>query len=279
MDDMKKYKELGDFLRTRRERLLPAEAGLNVRKAGRRTPGLRREEVSTLSGVSLAWYTYLEQGRPIHASSEVLESLARTLKLNNEERRYLFELAGQAVPSGSAVDEDEGTETVPKAAQLILNEMNHYPAYIVSARLNVVAWNKLASQIFGPFEETSDLERNLLWRMFTRKDYRRLFIHWEYMAKSLLAQFRSFYGKHMYDPWLNSLADKLTEASKEFKDWWLKHDVDGIPDGNKEINHPRLGMLKMSYTNLLLADKQNMVLTVFIPQAGSDTEKKLSQLL
>ncbi|MDN3956410.1 MmyB family transcriptional regulator [Sporolactobacillus laevolacticus] len=115
--------------------------------------------------------------------------------------------------------------------------------------------------------------------MFTWKDYQQLFIHWEYTARSLLAQFRGFYGKYTNDPWLNSLTEKLMKTSNEFKTWWAEHDVDGIPDGNKEINHSELGVLQLNYTGLLLAEKQNMILTVFTPKPGTETDEKLNGLL
>ncbi|MCL1630363.1 helix-turn-helix transcriptional regulator [Sporolactobacillus sp. CPB3-1] len=278
MSERKRHQELGDFLRTRRERLTPEKAGLTTDATTRRTPGLRREEVAALSGVSLAWYTYLEQGRPINVSAQVLESLARTLQLDEEERHYLYRMAGHAVPSQTFINTDE-LQPVPEAVQLILGEIRHYPAYVVDSRLTVVAWNVLAERIFGPFENSDVLDRNLVWRMFTREDYRHLFTHWEYTAKSLLAQFRSFYGKYTNDPWLNALAEKLTNVSDEFKTWWSEHDVDETPDGNKEINHPELGTLQLNYTGLMLAEKQNMVLTVFTPRQGTDTENKMNKMV
>jgi transcriptional regulator with XRE-family HTH domain len=278
MSELTRYKELGDFLRSRRERLTPKEAGLTAGSAIRRTPGLRREEVAALSGVSLAWYTYLEQGRSINVSAQVLESLSRTLQLNDEERQYLFRMAGHAVPTESVIN-TENVRPVPEAMQLIFGEIRHYPAYIVDSRLTVAAWNAPASRIFGPFEGLNELERNLVWRMFTRKDYRHLFPHWEHTARSLLAQFRDFYGKYTNDPWLGRLAEKLLKTSTEFKTWWNEHDVNGIPDGNKEIRHPELGMLYLHYTGLMLAEKQNMVLTVFTPREGTGTAEKLNRIM
>ncbi|WP_332237412.1 MmyB family transcriptional regulator [Sporolactobacillus sp. KGMB 08714] len=125
----------------------------------------------------------------------------------------------------------------------------------------------------------SALERNIVWRMFTREDYRQSFVHWEYMARVLLVQFRGLYGKYTNDPWLSLLADRLMKESKEFNAWWPQHDVNGIPDGSKVMNHPKLGLLKMNYTNLLPAENQNMVLTVFTPQPDTGTREKLNKLL
>ncbi|MDN3956409.1 helix-turn-helix domain-containing protein [Sporolactobacillus laevolacticus] len=157
MSELTRHKELGDFLRTRRERLTPEKAGLKTDSTIRRTPGLRREEVAALSGVSIAWYTYLEQGRPINVSSQVLESLSSTLQLVHEERNYLFRMAGQTAPSKPFINNEE-VQPIPEAMQLILGEIYRYPAYIVDSRLNVVAWNSLASKIFGPFDGLNTLE-------------------------------------------------------------------------------------------------------------------------
>lgn len=271
-----KHQELGDFLRTRRERLAPDLAGIRPDARRRRTPGLRREEVAALSGVSLAWYTSMEQGRPIHVSAQVLESLSRTLRLDDKERSYLFTLAGQVPPSeGFPAASEQVSVSAP--LQLILDELRRYPAYIVDTRLTIVAWNTLSSEIFAISEESDLLERNIVWRMFTREDYRKIFSHWESIAKSLLAQFRGQYGKDPNDPWYNELRQKLMEISQEFRTWWPQHDVDGIPDGYKEINHPKLGRLELDYTNLIVADKQNMILTVFTPKTGTGTKEKLEQ--
>ncbi|WP_141430789.1 helix-turn-helix transcriptional regulator [Bacillus sp. 03113] len=277
MGESTKQKELADFLKTRRMRLSPQEAGLDTGSTRRRTPGLRREEVAVLSGVSLAWYTYLEQGRQIRVSDQVLESLARTLKLDKDERNYLFLLAGQGVPADVEFNADNN-ENISPAVQLILDGLNQYPAYVIDRCLNIVAWNQLANDVFGSFEKLTDLERNIVWRMFTREDYRTLFVDWEYMAKGLLAQFRGFYGRYTEDPWYQELVEKLMKVSNEFRQWWEQHEVNSIPDGKKEINHPKLGLLKMDYTSLLLAENPNMVLTVFTPQPNSNTKEKLNYL-
>ncbi|MEW9701706.1 helix-turn-helix transcriptional regulator [Paenibacillus sp. SI8] len=276
MQKSSKYKELGDFLRTRRMRLSPKEVGLHVESSRRRIDGLRREEVAALSGVSLAWYTYLEQGRSIRVSDQVLESLARTLKLDKDERTYLFQLAGQWLPDDS-LPASSNEERISPALQLILDEFRHYPSYIIGRRWNIIAWNRLASELFGYTHETDDFERNLIWRMFTKSNYRQLFEGWENMAKGMLAQFRSFYGKYSDDPWYNELVNRLMETSSEFAAWWPRHDVFGIPEGYKSMNHPVAGELYMDYNSFILADDQNMIMTVFTPQPGTDTGDKLKR--
>lgn len=264
-------------MRTRRMRISPEEAGLKNDLTRRRTPGLRREEVAALSGISLAWYTNLEQGRPIRVSEQVLESLSRTLKLDKDEKSYLFLLANQWMPSDSVLEPSYHADTVSPVLQLILDELHPCPSYIIGNNWNIVAWNEVAAKVFGYSNDMNEYERNIIWRMFSRDDYRKLFVNWEYMASGLLAQFRSFYAKYTNDPWYNELVSQLLKSSSEFQEWWSRHEVFSIPEGNKEMNHPMLGNLKMDYTNLLLAEEQNMFLTIFTPQPNTGTREKLIQ--
>lgn len=181
MSESQRHKVLADFLKTRRLRLTPQAAGLPFRAGSRRTKGLRREEVAAISGVSLAWYTYLEQGRPIRVSEQVLESIARTLQLDAEERNYMFVLASQLLTAAAVPEENR----VPPSLQFMMDEMESCPAYLIDNRCNIIAWNRLACEIFGNFSEMDDLERNLVWRTFMVPEYRRLFGDWETIAKRL----------------------------------------------------------------------------------------------
>jgi transcriptional regulator with XRE-family HTH domain len=275
LNQSQRHKELADFLKTRRLRLTPQAVGLSPQSTRRRTPGLRREEVAALSGVSLAWYTYLEQGRPIRVSEQVLESLARTLQLDNDERNYLFTLANQWLSIEPTVLKEE---TISPSLQQVLDELN-YPAYIVGSMLNVIAWNQLACEVFGDFFKMDHWERNLVWRMFTDSDYRLLFVDWESMAKNLLAQLRIYYGKNIENPWYSELVDTLKKASPEFSEWWQQYDVFGIPEGKKVLRHPRVGLLVLEYNSLIVAAHPECILTVFTPDAGTDTQEKLKTLI
>ncbi|UUZ81744.1 helix-turn-helix transcriptional regulator [Paenibacillus sp. P26] len=250
MTDSKRHKELADFLRTRRLRLSPQAAGLPLQPGRRRTQGLRREEVAALSGVSLAWYTYLEQGRPIRVSEQVLESIARTLQLDTDERNYMFVLAGPLMMNG-APPEDGG---VPPSLQRMLDDMESCPAYLTDNRWNIIAWNRPACEVFGDFPAMEELGRNLVWRTFMVPEYRRLFQDWEGIAKRSLAQFRIHYAKNMNDPWYNEMVARLKQASPEFAAWWQQHEVFGIPAGRKEIVHPRAGLLAFQYHSFSLVE-------------------------
>ncbi len=275
MSESQRHKELADFLKTRRLRLTPQAAGLPFRAGSRRTKGLRREEVAALSGVSLAWYTYLEQGRPIRVSEQVLESIARTLQLDVEERNYMFVLANQLLTATAVPEENR----VPPSLQFMMDEMESCPAYLIDNRCNIIAWNRLACEIFGNFPEMNDLERNLVWRTFMVPEYRRLFGDWETIAKRLLAQFRIYFAKNMNDQWYNEMVGKLKQNSPEFAEWWQQHEVFGIPAGKKEIFHSKAGLLSFIYHSFSLVEQQEWILTTFIPDPKTDTGEKLKKFI
>jgi transcriptional regulator with XRE-family HTH domain len=256
--------------------MTPKAAGLDASSsAKRRIQGLRREEVAALSGISLAWYTYLEQGRPIRVSEQVLDSLARTLRLDSDERSYLFALASQwMIPEPTRAER----QTVTASLQFMLDSLRACPAYIVSGRWEVIAWNRLACEVFGDYAAMDSLKRNLIWRMFADEEHRRLFADWEAVAKRLLAQFRGFYGKNIENPWYNDFIGKLRQVSPEFGSWWEQHEVFGIPEGKKRIRHPRAGLLTLEYNGFPITENPDLMLTVFTPDLQTDTERKLLSL-
>jgi transcriptional regulator with XRE-family HTH domain len=274
LDQSQRHKELANFLKTRRLRLNPEAAGLPHQSTRRRTQGLRREEVAALSGVSLAWYTYLEQARPIRVSEQVLESIARTLQLDSDERKYLFALASQLL----TIEPTSVQEKVAPSLQYMLDELKACPAYIVGNRWNIVAWNQMACEVFGNYYEMDELGRNILWQTFTETDYRRLFVDWEAMAKRLLAQFRIYFAKNIDDPWYTDMVEKIKQYSPEFGEWWEQHEVFGIPTGKKEIFHARAGHLTLQFNSFLLAEHPDWTLTVFTPDPNTDTSENLKTL-
>src|SRR5579871_1067877 len=161
--ELDRHQELAEFLRSRRARLTPEQVGLS-RGMRRRTPGLRREEVALLSGVSPEWYTWLEQGRDINVSVQLLESLARVLQLDDTERTYLFVLALRQPPPV----ETYTPPTISPTMQLFLDQLGTTPACVVDARLNGVARNRAHCVVFGIFEGQSERDRNIIWRIFTQ---------------------------------------------------------------------------------------------------------------
>lgn len=261
--DSKRRKELGAFLKERRSRLAPEEFGLHS-APHRRAKGLRREEVAGMAGVSNIWYTWLEQGRDVRPSVQVLESLGRVLRLNRYELTHLFTLAEQRPP---------GDEAPPAwiagdpSLQRLLDKLEPYPAYIRGPRWDTLAWNAAACELYGDFSLMNELERNSLWRMFVRPDYPDLLPDWQQAARNLLAQFRASYGRNVGHPRFEELIDILKQSSDTFAEWWDRHDVLGIPLGTKRFKHSKLGDLAFAHQTLAVADHPDLKLTVYLPVA------------
>lgn len=267
--------ELAQFLRNRRSRITPEQAGLPG-GGRRRTPGLRRGEVAQLSGVSVDWYTWLEQGRHIRASTQVLDAIARTLQLDPNERKHLFLLALQQLPADLAPPESVVNPTL----QTFLDLQGTSPAYITDQRLNIVAWNRIASIVYGNYETMSIRERNAVWRTFTSPYVRQLLREsWGAHARQRLAQFRASYGKFAGDPWWSEMIGQLNRESVEFKEWWPQHDVLHGPEGLKINYHPTVGKLVFNQVSFLVTDLLHLTVTINIPSSDNDTIRKLSKLL
>lgn len=266
--------ELAEFLKTRRARLSPEQAGLPG-GGRRRTPGLRRGEVAQLSGVSADWYTWLEQARDIQVSSQVLENIARALRLDGNERRHLFQLALQQLPADAA----PADATVGPALQRFLDLQGTSPAYVADQRLNIVAWNRAASLIYGDYESMSARERNTVWRTFTSPYVREVLRDgWEKHARHRLAHFRAAYGRFAGDPWWMALIADLSEASEEFRAWWPTHDVLNGPEGKKINHHPTAGLLVFDQISFHVSDAPHLTVTINVP-ADEDTAPRVGRLL
>lgn len=267
--------ELAQFLRTRRARISPEQAGLPG-GGRRRTPGLRRGEVAILSGVSVDWYTWLEQARNIQVSAQVLDSIARTLQLDSNERKHLFMLAIQQLPADEAPVDDHIDATL----QSFLDLQGTSPAYVTDQRLNIVAWNKAASLVYGDYEAMSARERNSVWRTFTSPYVRQLLKeNWENHARHRLANFRAKYGNFVGDPWWTGLIEELKQASAEFRDWWPQHDVLIGPEGKKINEHPKAGRLVFDQISFLSTTSPHLTVTINLPLSDEDTTEKMKKLL
>ncbi|MEL7654812.1 MAG: helix-turn-helix transcriptional regulator, partial [Bacillota bacterium] len=209
--EKQRYIELADFLKTRRAKILPSQVGISS-ATRRRTPGLRREEVAQLAGIGVTWYTWLEQGRPIRVSNQVIESLSRVLLLNKQERIHLHLLANQPLPA-----EIPGYHgVISPILQHVLDSMALCPSLIADQRWNVIGWNKAACVILGDFSKMSVRERNIVWSMFMDGKFKQLYVDWEHHAKGLLGRFRSTCGQYIEDSWLTQFIDDLKKESKEF---------------------------------------------------------------
>lgn len=268
----RRLQELGDFLLTRRNRLAPEQIGLPS-GGRRRTPGLRRAEVAQRAGVSVDWYTWLEQGRPITVSTQVLERLAQTLHLDTNEREHLFFLAHQPPPPERAPTRQAVSTTV----QHFLDRLGTSPAYVTEEHWDVVAWNQAACAVFGDFGQMTLQERNLIWRMFLSPTHRQMLVDWEEHARHVLAQFRASCGHLFDDPRVTELLNDLMMASPEFRAWWPDHEVLRIPEGKKVFNHPQRGYLVFEHLTFQVYDAPELKVTVYTLVDEAETPTELAQ--
>lgn len=274
LNNENRYKELADFLKTRRAKILPSQVGLPS-SSNRRTPGLRREEIAQLAGVGLTWYTWLEQGREIHVSAQVLESISKVLLLDIQERNHLYHLANQPLQ----VDIPEYQGTVSPLLQHFLDSLLYSPSIIIDQRWNVVAWNKAACVILGEFSKMNSRQRNVVWAMFTDKKFKLLYSDWNTYAKALVGNFRSTCGKYIEDPWLNQFIHELKMESSEFDKLWSLHDITSENEIYKQLNHPIVGILDFEVCNFDVSNNSMFKMIAHTPFLGTDTADKMKYLI
>jgi transcriptional regulator with XRE-family HTH domain len=258
--------ELGAFLRNRRERLAPADVGLPA-GGRRRTPGLRREEVASLAGVGMTWYTWLEQGRDINASEQVLDAIARTLMLDAHERTHLFTLAG-LTPPGPVAD----LKCVSPEVLAVLEQVNPYPAFVTNARFDLLAYNHGYLALIGDIDALPIEERNSVWVVFTKETTSRCFVDRDHAKPRMVAQLRAGMADHIADPAFKCLVRRLQEASPEFRELWARHDVAEPENARKRILHRDLGLLQFNFLNTWLAPRAGLRLVTYIP--GDDPTRE-----
>jgi transcriptional regulator with XRE-family HTH domain len=283
MPSPEQRERLGAFLRIRRGALQPSDVGLPKRSTRRLVPGLRREEVAELAGISVSWYTRLEQGKDVQLSARAVRGIAAALKLSPAERDYLFTLARGGTLGVEPSLPAPATATVSPTLQAVLDAQGERPAYVVDACLNLLAWNQAANDVFGSgagfFGDFADLpkqERNLLWLIFT-DEARRLFVHWERHARLLLAQFRDASRHFVADPWVSGLVARLSERSPEFAEWWSRHDVERVQEIDKLIDHPRVGQVALRQTVLQIVDDPPGLFLVLYTPAPAPTPRSGSR--
>ncbi|AGL18231.1 helix-turn-helix transcriptional regulator [Actinoplanes sp. N902-109] len=246
--------QLGAFLRSRRERLSPADAGLPP-TGRRRTPGLRREEVAMLAGMSATWYTYLEQGRDVRPSEQVLRALAGTLRLSDAERDHLLHLAGGTPVAGEA---DETPDPATAALPALLGP---HPAYLTGARFDVLACNDAATHLLSGLRAGTNLAR---W-IFLHDEARTVLVDWEPVAQGLLARLRAAAARHPGHAGFDRLVADLHRASPEVRAWWPRYDIATASSGVKRVRHPEQGVITLRHTALLVADHPDQTLVVYTP--------------
>jgi hypothetical protein len=252
-------RELAAFLRNRRERLSPADVGLPP-GGRRRTPGLRREEVALLAGVGTTWYTWLEQGRDIHASEQVLEAIARTLLLDPHERTHLFTLAGLAVtaPIGEI-------HAVSPEVRALVDQLHPFPAHVSNARFDLLAYNRAYQVVIGDLDALPFDERNTLWVMFTKRTTSKCFVDGDEARPRLVAQLRSAMAEHVADPAWKCLVRRLQDASPDFRRLWERHEVTQPENVRKRVLHRDLGLLQFTHVYAWLAPRTGLRLVTYIP--------------
>jgi len=267
-------RELGAFLRSRRERLSPADIDIAT-GARRRTPGLRREEVAMIAGVGTTWYTWLEQGREVRPSVEVLTALSEALRLDTVEKRHLFILAGrqQSERRVAAPEKVDGT-LLHMLQSLVLQ-----PAYVVGRRWDMLAWNDAAVAVFGDYGLLEGDARNIVHLVFTSPHHRRLLVDWEELAGMVLASFRAESAKYVGDPDFERLIALMMRSSPEFRDWWPRRDVARRLTGIKHVRHPTAGAMAFEHMSLSIDDGSDMRLIVYTPLAEQNSIAKLKKLL
>jgi transcriptional regulator with XRE-family HTH domain len=264
---------LGQLLRSRRERLVPAEVGLpaGLSAGRRRTAGLRREEVAMLANLSVTYYTFLEQGRPVRPSTQVLDALAAALRMSAAERRYLYVLAyGPDDASGSAQGGSAPPELLDPAVADLVQRLEPFPTLVKGRRWDVLAANPAARELFGDWPAGPPGERNLVRWMFTTDQAREVYLEWEPEARAMLGRFRLSAARYPGDPDIAALIAELQRDSEQVRDWWPRHDVTAIGGGgSKKLRHPRLGPVEYSHAVLQVADQPDQTLVTYSPVTGA----------
>ncbi|ANS66725.1 DNA-binding protein [Streptomyces lincolnensis] len=267
--------ELREFLRSRRARLRPEDVSLPS-YGRRRVPGLRREELAQLAGVSYAYYARLEQGYGETMSAEVLDAVARALRLNDEERGHLIRLAQP--------ERDATPQAVPPPQRLrptvqhLLDTIG-VPAYVVSRRLDVLGWNRLAAVVFGDWAQLPPQERNVARLIFLWPETRDRFVHPDGPARRVVGALRMNAGKSPADPHFASLIQELSQKSEEFRQLWARHEVScGSAGESVRMRHPLVGEFDLVHEPLALPGGAPMRLTTYHAEPGSPSEEALRTL-
>jgi transcriptional regulator with XRE-family HTH domain len=254
---------LGQLLRSRRERLAPADVGLPA-GTRRRTAGLRREEVALLANLSTTYYTFLEQGRPVRPSAQVLDALAAALRMSAAERRYLQALAhGRDGVFSAGVAGVAPPERIDPAVVGLVQRLDPYPTFVKGRRWDVLASNPAARELFTDWEALPAGERNLVHWMFMTDRAREVYQDWECEARAMLGRFRLAAARYPDDPDFGALIAELRHDSEHVRAWWPRHDVTAVGSGSKKLRHPRLGPIDYSHVVLQIADNPEQTLVTY----------------
>ena len=265
-------RELREFLMSRRARVTPAEAGLPDGGGRRRTPGLRREEVAVLAGVGASWYQWLEQGRDISVSPQVLDAVGRVLRLSNAERRHLYLLAGLNPP---APEVEPAKRDMCDGLRRLIDTWMPYPAHIMDRYYNCVMYNDAAAIVLGM---RPDSTQNCLVDFFTDPLYRARSKSWERNARTVVAQFRAACSASPDDEGFRAVLARLRDDSADFLRMWEERDIEDAGQIRKELEHPLVGLLCVESTALKVPARPDLTIVLHTPLDEANTAAKLEWL-
>ncbi|WP_188187747.1 helix-turn-helix transcriptional regulator [Nonomuraea sp. SYSU D8015] len=265
--------QLAEFLRSRRARVTPAEVGLPGGER-RRTPGLRRQEVAQLAGMSVDYYIRLEQGRGPHPSRQVLNALSRALMLSQDERGYLFHLAGQTLEAPAIRDD------VPGGMLHLLAFLEEVPAYVLNARYDILAWNPMAGAIMGGLDDQPPERLNVIRWVFMSPDIAEYLDDEEKgrFARASVADLRAAAGRYPGDRRLQALVAEMLALSPEFADLWDRHEVEVRREQRKRIVHPLVGTIDAICQVMPVPDRDDLRLVLYTTEPGSPSHQALREL-
>ena len=260
--------ELGEFLKARRARLSPGDFGM-PRGSRRRTPGLRREEVALLAGVGVTWYTWLEQGREINASTQVLDAVARTLRLDRAEREHLYRLA-EATPLRT----DGSRQAVSDTISEIIHSLDPLPASLINSRFDILLTNGASEELFWEWHSLPCVHKNTLWCCVTEPAARANLLEYDAHVRYLVARLRSAYSRHIGDPDWEEDIRRLASLSREFAELWARHEVADAEPRTLTYRHPRAGALNLAVSELDVQAMPEARIVVYTPR-DADTRARL----
>jgi transcriptional regulator with XRE-family HTH domain len=271
-DDVARRRELGAFLRSRRQRITPDVVGIHS-FGRRRTPGLRREEVATLAGVGVTWYTWLEQGRDIRASGAVLDAIGRALRLDIVERRHLFFLSGSTPPPGGP-----DCPIVTPAVRAVLDQLDPLPACVLNGRFDILAYNQSYGHMIDDLDAIPVEDRNKLLLSFIHPAWRRSLVEWEDSVNRCIGQLRGAFAEHANEPDWSAFVERLSASSQEFTAYWERHEVHPIDNLVRSILNDRVGLLRLTHTSFFLTPGTRTQLVTYTP-VDEATATRLTELV
>jgi transcriptional regulator with XRE-family HTH domain len=270
--ELLRRQELGTFLRSRRERISPQQVGL-ISGGRRRTPGLRREELAQMAGVGVTWYTWLEQGRDINVSGQVLEAICRALLLDPSERSHVMNLAG--------LDDHDFVvrecRALSPSVQVMLDQLSPFPASVANARFDLLAFNDVYRRLITDLGEVPIEDRNTLWLGFTDPAWRAALVDWEVGMSRMVAQYRLNMADHVGEPSWKDLVRRLSDASPEFVDMWSRRDVQGVENRAKLLMNTHVGLLRLHHTSYWIGPRSGTRVVVYTP-LDEEARRRLEKL-